>query len=1439
MTTETEKIADRAILSAIFAPMNILYRGNTFIEDIPVTQAAEHEEELMKSDFVKLSWNDTDFVVLPTDAYIQPFDNILDTDGQPIKYSLLEPYEPEQKSECEWQYEPKFQHPKMYLGKVPFAIDSTDSAGNPQTLIDWPYYGSLASLLEYFCEVINNVFGFTTEEQKFNYAILGNVEGTVNISFSSQDILSALGSLASKEECEYHLDWQTKTLFFGHIIIDHGNLSVPVLAVGENIQKASVKSSKEGFWNAYQPQGSSRNISRKASKGENVQCNVRVSLKDREYVFTDLDGTEKTIQTTDGIVYTDDDGHIVTKEEFEAAGKRKLVKPVVFEDVYPRQELYVHDVRCRMLYVLNDDDKSRVSYKDAQGRERYKTHALWYVKLSYYDGTTWHRYALYDYASSINFESAGAIKMLVSYHGENGIVRNEKYYYAIKLSDLSLVEDVYTVGYHTENNGTTPWKVLFLPPQGQKITYKIGNETREGILYHKAKNGPQYFNTNFYIYEVVPDGKSLDDFDFYLLVGEGFSAEQDARNDTSAKAVYDTLKAAGEIVLEEFPVKHKLLRDVVSSTCRRSQEISGKDAIMAFQPNTYKRATGNIVDGIEDYVLAESCPLAGRGSGDGDGHYGFKFGKILTENDVEKERGIRNDDVATTVDQLPRVDIGDFVIRWEEKDDYFLPTTPEQGIIPKGCATTDLNTIGEDGKVGNKVNIYNIISDDAAEYAAECELAKEVSKYIKNAFIDDNNYTFKSDPVAFDEHNPELYIGRKVIYRNIASDDLETRVIKLITKLDFAFEQEITVGNEVLKSNQQTLKDKVDTIFMGGGGTGAGGGTMSIDYFKTVISNYGRGFFISKIADDITTGVIGFTKGLWVRAKGLFGIDEDGNAKVNDLSAVGNADISGSLSAGGEGTIGGSMTVGGALSAGGNASVGGNLSVSGTTKTQGVSSANYTGDGIGDTGFSLTSNYNGHSKLTVDELYVRIKAVFESLEVKKALVTGGNHVQSCAANVIVRTDFIDNSGHIIGYETLKVPYMSSMRAFILRNKYYAKKKTIRKVLTAEEFANVDKVRCYFLAEEGGRKIDNWWQAGDLARCMTYNVTQANRETFVVGTQTKQGNIHWWRRVMAVSSTPAEIDGKSYHWFDVSVRACMQGSDIPAAGDDVCQWGNISNPDRMNLIVSEVNGTAAFKMYVGIYTFSDTLCWYGGDACKVNVSPSGGVKVVSNMFQLITEYGEAPVPMERGKWIEIAETRDDYYPHSLVRKCYYYDKVSHIGSYWLCIHATEDNAHWVRPQQWDNNSYKLFDNKGRYLNNGDYLPDDEYNALDDDKKSQCGRVTDYTTEEPSESSTDWQMAVEKGEAGEDSLHVEIWGMDIIRNGVGRITLEAHAFKGSEDITYSLLSTAFSWIKESEDHNSDSNWNALHANYGNVVTIASADILKRANISCVVNYELMSS
>lgn len=86
-------------------------QGETILS-VPITEECVHVEELMKSDYVELSWNSDQNEEIPVGAYI-----ILDGE----KYSLLDPYNPEQKNEVEFQYKPQFHSKFISWGKVPFS----------------------------------------------------------------------------------------------------------------------------------------------------------------------------------------------------------------------------------------------------------------------------------------------------------------------------------------------------------------------------------------------------------------------------------------------------------------------------------------------------------------------------------------------------------------------------------------------------------------------------------------------------------------------------------------------------------------------------------------------------------------------------------------------------------------------------------------------------------------------------------------------------------------------------------------------------------------------------------------------------------------------------------------------------------------------------------------------------------------------------------------------------------------------------------------------------------------------------------------------------------------------------------------------------------------------------------------------------------------------
>lgn len=100
-----------------------------------------------------------------------------------------------------------------------------------------------------------------------------------------------------------------------------------------------------------------------------------------------------------------------------------------------------------------------------------------------------------------------------------------------------------------------------------------------------------------------------------------------------------------------------------------------------------------------------------------------------------------------------------------------------------------------------------------------------------------------------------------------------------------------------------------------------------------------------------------------------------------------------------------------------------------------------------------------------------------------------------------------------------------------------------------------------------------------------------------------------------------------------------------------------------------------------------------------------------------------------------------------------------------------------------------------------------------------------------------QGVPEGPAGENALHVEVQGPNIIKNGQGSVTLEAFAFDGETDVTETLRSAAFSWERESlqgDYSESDEAWNSIHRGYGRTLTVDQSEILVRSFFSCTVDY-----
>lgn len=344
---------------------------------VPITKEAQREEELSKSDFISLSFSADCKIILPVGAYIVHTYYIDQTRKVTQHFSLLEPYEPVQTDEMSWKYTPEFQHPKMLLGKIPFYIKTKNSQNETIKQTNWTFVGTPDVIMGKICDFLNNDIQFG--KCGWKSVMSGELKNSLSVSFSDNDVLSALSSIANAEgdTCEWHIDYDNEDIYLGKVVLDE--VAVP-LEVGRNIGTPSVTESKENYYNAYTVFGGTRNITQTNSLGENVSSSdIRLQLASGKGIVS-INGKE--------VEYTVDDFSTIDLRK-DKTKEPLLTKVLNFSDVFPSLNTYVYKVRGRQKYVLDDTTKKKIplTYNADGSVATYKTFTVWYMRLAYCTNT--------------------------------------------------------------------------------------------------------------------------------------------------------------------------------------------------------------------------------------------------------------------------------------------------------------------------------------------------------------------------------------------------------------------------------------------------------------------------------------------------------------------------------------------------------------------------------------------------------------------------------------------------------------------------------------------------------------------------------------------------------------------------------------------------------------------------------------------------------------------------------------------------------------------------------------------------------------------------------------------------------------------------------------------------------------------------------------------
>lgn len=348
---------------------------------------------------------------------------------------------------------------------------------------------------------------------------------------------------------------------------------------------------------------------------------------------------------------------------------------------------------------------------------------------------------------------------------------------------------------------------------------------------------------------------------------------------------------------------------------------------------------------------ALSTPLAGRGT---NGEYvGFELNYHKNSSSNHE-----SDDVSTTKFNILA---GDYEIIYQQDNNVIVPTNADEQLIPHGESLPSLKC--------NITVLYNIAMSDVYKTDAQTRLLNKAKAEIIRLMSDLNNYTFKSYSQVFERKNPHLQIGQNVMYNDGQGYKLNTRILKLLTNIDFDFIQEITIGNQTIKGTITQLKEDVQSIITNGNNASNG---YTVAQINDIIAKYGLRYFLSKLHPDMAQKVITFMEGLKLGKEGKMGLTGEGAATLSTVVVDEVRDPK-------------------------------------STEQDRVI--------VGAQGFDLYMGKDGKSHLYIDYLTTRTKFFAASAEVRKVSYSGGTTLFSNAGSKIMKVAHVlDDAGVTVGYK---------------------------------------------------------------------------------------------------------------------------------------------------------------------------------------------------------------------------------------------------------------------------------------------------------------------------------------------------------------------------------------------------------------------------------------
>ena len=326
-----------------------------------IYESVVKEQNINDGGYVQMEWNSTDNASLAVGTTCP-----IDSD-----YILFSTYHPSQQTACGYRYSVKFLHRMAQLDYLPFyfktkAVTGVDGQGavtyEDVVLSTYPYTGNIQTIAEALAECLSD-HGDLGQWTADTSGLSGSVTGSIN--FDGATVKGAAQSIADAFGVDYQFIWSSRTIKFGSFDMNgdtpaYGRVQTGANGITESV--GTLVSATDGGiqYNTFRILGGTRNMSKKTIKGQNVQVTQRLML--------------------------DTNGSIL------GGGSPKIMKDLVFDDIYPKMELWMYDVHERRCWLTDENGKkivdSQVEDPETGGIETtYKQYSKWYFKLAYWNGS--------------------------------------------------------------------------------------------------------------------------------------------------------------------------------------------------------------------------------------------------------------------------------------------------------------------------------------------------------------------------------------------------------------------------------------------------------------------------------------------------------------------------------------------------------------------------------------------------------------------------------------------------------------------------------------------------------------------------------------------------------------------------------------------------------------------------------------------------------------------------------------------------------------------------------------------------------------------------------------------------------------------------------------------------------------------------------------------